>query len=98
MRASVPAALDEGEVRMLVVVHPFCGEALDRLRQQFRVVGNLHPLRLLTYVDDRILVFDLSPLEGRLVAVHVEAFDILSRGLEQRAGYFESQLLPAYLE
>ena len=83
MRPAVPAALDERQVGVRIVVNALGGEALDRLGKQPRVIRHGHALRLLACVNHRRLVFDLRPFECRLVPVYIEALAVLPGGLEQ---------------
>src|SRR5688500_1375641 len=89
MRAAMAAALDERT--MLGVVNlRWLGEALDRLRQQVREVGDLDLgrdlwLGLLRRVNNMRLVLGQRPFKTLLGAVHVEALAILPRDVIQKA-------------
>src|SRR5216683_694130 len=96
---AVAAALNEGEMLMLLgVINALRGEAADRFGQQLRVIGHLDFLDLLPAdVQDRFVAFDELPLERSLLAIDVEALDVLAGGMEQVAGDLESKVLVANL-
>lgn len=98
VRATVSAALREGEVRVLFVVNAFGGEALNFFREQAGVIGDRDFFRRLAAVKDRLLILHERPLKRGLAAVDVDTLDVLARGFKQRARDFERELLIADLE
>src|SRR5258708_3514988 len=98
MRAAVSPALRERQVRVAFVIDALCGEALDLFRKQVRVVRDRHALRFFAEVNDARLVLDQRPFKRELVAVDIEALNVLTRRFEERASYFKRQLLVADLE
>src|ERR1051325_2454790 len=103
MRAAVPAALHERQMRVLAgVVNPLGREAANRLRQQMGVVRHLHALRdlrlrLLGRVDHRFLAFAEWPLERLLRAVYVDALAVLAGDIEEGADDTRRQIAVAEL-
>ena len=91
MGSAVPTTLHEAEVRGLLIqiVDAFRREGLDRLGQPLRVIGSFNQLRNLMLrelgpVHDQRLMLNQRPFHGRLVAIDVDAFAILPRGVEER--------------
>src|SRR5277367_466365 len=99
MRAAMAAALDERKMRVFIVIDTLGGEAPDRFGQQVRIVRHFGLLHLLpAQVHDRFLTLDELPFEGQILAINIEALEVLARGIEQKAGRLKSNVLVPDLE
>lgn len=89
VRASVSAALDEGEVSGIVDFGGH-GELADRLGEEMSEIGDGDlfgdfGFGFLCGVEDVGFVFDEGPLETFLRAVDIEAFAVLSGGVVEES-------------
>src|ERR1043166_3538890 len=100
MRTAMPASLNKRQMLVLVrVVNPLRGITLDGLRQQSRVIGDLHSLHFLSaYVKGWFISFDQFPLKRSFLAIDIEAFRVLTSCIEEKSGHFKSEILIANLE
>src|SRR5687767_4701560 len=81
------------------IVNAFGGEALDRFGKIPGVIGNLDLLNLLAAdMENRFVAFSKLRFEGGLLAINVEALDVLAGGVEEKAGDFEAEVLIADAE
>src|SRR6185437_14037808 len=99
MRTAMATALDERQVRVFVVVNALGREPTDRFGQQMRVIRHFHLFGFFAAeVQHRFVAFGQLPFERAILAIDIEALDVLTRGVEEEARHLEADVLVAYLE
>src|SRR5665647_1849688 len=96
VRSTVPAALLERQVLVLVVIDALGRVALDLPRQKARGVRDRDTVRVFSRKQHRAAAVDLLPLERGPIPVHGEALDVLPRGLEERTRDLGTQIGAAH--